>query len=99
MAQFELDQCGLKVTGELRESDHEELEKWCRRLLETEAQVVQADLSAVQRIHSCCLAALVSLQLDLRRARRKLRLIPSPDVEKVLRLGGLASFFEPGTEP
>ena len=91
--------CGLKFTGGLQESDHKELGKWCRRLFETEAQVVQADLSAVQRIHSSCVATLVSLQLDLRRTGRKLRLVPSPAVEKVLKLGGFGPLLMPEIEP
>ena len=99
MAQFELDRCGLKITGELRERDYKELEEWCRRLSETEAQVVQVDVSAVQRIHSSCLATLVSLQLALREAGRRLRLIPSPAVEKVLKLGGFGPLLMPESEP
>ena len=87
---FELDDgARLAVTVPLGGEREEDLKAKCVELFLTGAQAAEIDLSKVESIASPCIGVIVTLWIDLCAAGRKLKLLPSPAVSKVLDMAGL----------
>ncbi len=85
----------LQVGGKLFEQDDARLRRWTRKLLRAEAEVVVIDMSGIERICSRGVGTWAAVLVDLRSEGRGLRLIASPEAEKVLQLAGVASVLLP----
>lgn len=93
MASFEIDAEVLTVAGKLRSEDEEGLKEKCASLLLSGSEVVKLDLSGVDYIVSGCIGVLVVLWIDLCAAKRRMELVTSPEVKKVLDMAGLSGVF------
>lgn len=97
MARFELSGDRLKISGILDTSAEVQLREGLQKLLESDAEVVTADLSEVEMITSVCIGALVVLWIDLCGAGRQGKLLTSPAVKKVLDMTGLTTVLMDAT--
>lgn len=95
MASFELDGERLVVVGRLDSESEQELKDRLAALLPTSAPVVTVDLSRVEYVGSACIGSIVALWIDLCAAKRKMKLVASPTVQKVLDTAGLTGVLLP----
>ena len=93
MAEFDRRDDGLTVTGPLDAESESKLRRHLNVLLGEEAETVAIDLSKVNSISSVCVGQLVAFWIDLRPAGRRMKLVPSPAVRKVLDMTGLTGVF------
>ncbi len=93
MAEFELDGHELRVRGVLDEDGVGPLRTHCAGLVRLEAPAVKIDLSGVESINSASIGAIMAMYVDLRTADRRMELVLSPQVKKVLDLVGLTTLF------
>ena len=94
MAEFALDETVLHVTGQLLPEEDRKLYEWCTRLMETNEPKVTVDLSGVSSITSSCVGVLSATWVDILTQDRKIDLIVSPQVRRVLTLAGFHRVFE-----
>ena len=90
MARFDLSADQLAVTGDLDSDAEVGFKGALQKLFESGAEVVTVNLSEVTAISSVCVGALVVLWVDLCSDRRRVRLVASPPVKKVLDMTGLS---------
>ena len=93
MAKFALDDGCLKVSGQLDNDASEQLRSWCAELCMRQLESVEVDLSKVDMIVSDCVAALVTLWIDMCAAGRQMKVVVSPEVKRVLDIAGLTEVF------
>jgi anti-anti-sigma factor len=93
MAEFRTVGERLTIVGSLDGSAQAELRSHCQELLDSDAETVELDLARVDQISSVCIGSIVAFWVDLRPAGRRLRIVPSPAVKKVLEMTGLAAVF------
>lgn len=93
MAEFERSDEGLVVTGPLDVEAEAKFRRHLRVLLDSDAEALTLDLSKVKYISSICVGSLVSFWIDLRPKGRRMKIVPSPIVRKVLDMVGLSGVF------
>ncbi len=94
MAEYNLDGSVLYVRGELIREEDRNLHEWCARLMETNEPQVSVDLSAVTLITSTCIGVLSAAWVDILTQDRKIIMIVSPAVRRVLTLTGFHRVLE-----
>lgn len=93
MTEFRLDGNRLVVIGSLDSDADDELRKWCVDLSLGDHKSVIVDLSGVNHVTSTCIGILVSLWIDLCAAKKGMKVVSSPAVDRLLHLGGLTTIF------
>ena len=91
MASFDVSSDGLKVSGLLDGDAEREFKDNLEAMLAGDADPVTIDLSEVVVIVSVCIGAFIVFWIDSQEAGKRIRLIPSPVVMRVLDLTGLAA--------
>ena len=91
MATFAATSSWLKVEGDPDAEDEMDFRGRLQALLVGDVAVVTVDMSGVRMISSVCIGALIFLCIDLSLAGRRLDVVASPAVKKVLAPVGLTS--------
>ena len=93
MARFDISADRMAVNGNLDAEAEKGLRAGIRQLLDGGASSLTVDLSGVDAITSICIGVLVVMCLDVRAAGKKMKIIASPGVKKVLDMTGLAAML------
>ena len=93
MAELSLSTDRLAASGILDVHVEPELRIHCRKLLESGAKDVTIDLSRVETISSICIGTLVATWIDLRSEGRRMTLVASPGVKRILDMTGLSTLL------
>ena len=86
----------LVVVGKLDQEEGNDFYAMCQELIEREGDTLTVDLSEVSYIGSMATGVLASLWLDAKDEERTLKIISSPQVNRVLRLAGLGTAMDAG---
>lgn len=90
---YELDGNVLRVVGSLSEVLDTEFDNQVSRLLEVEEGEIVMDFSSVPTMSSWYLGKLADVAMEAYKKDKKLKIVASPAVEKVIRLVGLERLF------
>lgn len=94
MADYELDGGILKVEGRLDHQDGHLLPDMCQKMMEADDLVLTVDLSKVLYINSSCIGALAATWVNIVTQKRKMELIVSDEVRRVLTITGFHRVFK-----
>ena len=94
MAAYDLQPGRLHVCGSLDPSNSDTFYHFSLRLLSHDAEGLILDLHRVNSISSECIGVISTLRLDVREAGKRLCIVPSHRVKKILVLAGFDKVFD-----
>lgn len=99
MAAYDLQPGRLHVRGSLDPFNSDTFYQLSLQLLSHDAQGLVLDLRRVNYISSDCVGVISTLWLDVLEAGKKLRIVPSYPVKKILILAGFDKVFDMRSTP
>jgi len=99
LTDFDLNGNRLTVKGKLGQECESDLKRALSDLLLTDNAVVELDLRQVDGITSMCIGAVVAAWIDLHACERKLQVIPSAYVLRILDMAGITQAFDIVSSP
>ena len=91
MPKFTLEGNRLVVEGPLDSNDEEALRIHCQDLQATEADMLVVDMTAVDAVSSGCLGILVGMLYHQAKRSKKMQVLASKNVQKILELTGVTT--------
>jgi anti-anti-sigma regulatory factor len=91
---FSIDGNRLTVIGKLVEETEPGLKRALSDLMLSDSNVVEIDLREVDSISSICIGAVVAAWIDLHACERRLQVMPSKHVLRILDMAGITQAFE-----
>ncbi len=93
MARFEVEGGTLRIEGDLKAPAAKELRRLCAGLFDGSEGTMHLDLMQVKAIDSSCISVLASLWVRATGEGRRLELVVSPGVRRILEYSGFDKVF------